>query len=131
VFASSPSGSTKSERRGSVSPSANHSCIATDKTPLLAANGEEGNAQLRASISNYNELIASNLDTFKSQNSGVKAEIVDTHVAFNEAINNPTKYGAPDALCYDGDGKSCVSVHCLRSPPSGPFFFSLDSNTFD
>jgi phospholipase/lecithinase/hemolysin len=113
-----------------MSSQADQSCVATDKTPLLAANGEEGNAQLRASISHYNDLITSNLDTFKSRNSDVKAEIVDTHVAFDEAITNPTEYGAPDALCYNGDGKSCVSV---IAPPvtailAGP---GLDRDSID
>jgi hypothetical protein len=71
--------------------------------------GAESNAMLVKSITHYNSQIATRLKTFKSKNSGVKAIVVDTSVAFKKAIKSPQNYGAPDALCYNADGKSCVS----------------------
>lgn len=70
---------------------------------------EGGGDQLVAAIANFNELIASHLEDFTTANTGVTAKIVDTHVPFNTAIDNPEEYGAPDATCYNEDGVSCVS----------------------
>lgn len=71
--------------------------------------GPDSNAMLVKSINLYNSKIASKLQAFKQANSGVKAVIVDTSVSFNKAIKNPTAYGAPDATCFNNNGKSCVS----------------------
>ncbi|CAG9946572.1 unnamed protein product [Clonostachys rosea f. rosea IK726] len=80
----------------------------TQKTPLMLANGEASNIQLENTISFYNNLISTSLASFKSKNSGVTSWVVDTTAPFNEAINNPSRYGAPDATCYNSDGKSCL-----------------------
>ncbi|KAF6816540.1 fungal cellulose binding domain-containing protein [Colletotrichum sojae] len=80
----------------------------TQKTPLMLANGADSNAQLAAAIKQYNDLIVSNLAAFKAKNAGVTSWIVDTTPAFDEAINNPTAYGAPDATCFNADGVSCL-----------------------
>jgi len=61
-----------------------------------------------AAIDVYNAAIAARLDAFKAANSGVEAQIVDTAVAFNKALDNPTQYGSPDASCYNEDGTSCL-----------------------
>lgn len=71
--------------------------------------GPDSNAMLVKSINLYNSKIASKLQAFKQANSGVKAIVVDTSVSFNKAIKNPTAYGAPDATCFNNNGKSCVS----------------------
>lgn len=34
--------------------------------------------------------------------------IVDTAGPFNRALESPTAYGAPNATCYNSDGKSCL-----------------------
>ncbi|TEA16249.1 Acetylesterase [Colletotrichum sidae] len=80
----------------------------TQKTPLMLANGADSNAQLAAAIAQYNDLIADNLAAFRARNAGVTSWVVDTAAAFDEAINNPTAYGAPDATCYNADGVSCL-----------------------
>jgi phospholipase/lecithinase/hemolysin len=74
----------------------------------MLANGEASNIQLENTISFYNNLISTSLASFKSKNSGVTSWVVDTTAPFNEAINNPSRYGAPDATCYNSDGKSCL-----------------------
>jgi phospholipase/lecithinase/hemolysin len=60
------------------------------------------------SIKKYNDAIAARLATFEAANAGVTAKIVDTALPFNTAIENPTKYGAPNATCYNSDGVSCL-----------------------
>ncbi|WDK22003.1 fungal cellulose binding domain-containing protein [Colletotrichum graminicola] len=80
----------------------------TQKTPLMIANGADAGGQLSAAIKQYNELIISNLAAFEAENAGVTSWVVDTAPAFDEAINNPTAYGAPDATCYNENGVSCL-----------------------
>jgi phospholipase/lecithinase/hemolysin len=38
----------------------------------------------------------------------VTAQLFDTTPTFDTVLNNPTAYGAPDATCVNGDGKSCL-----------------------
>lgn len=85
------------------------SVLATQLTPTMIKQGPDSNAMLVKSINLYNSKIASKLQAFEQANSGVKAVIVDTSVSFNKAIKNPTAYGAPDATCFNNNGKSCVS----------------------
>ncbi len=82
--------------------------IAIQRTPAVAANGPDVQAAGLVSINKYNAAIAARLATFKSVNTGVTATIVDTAVPFNQALDDPTTYGAPDALCYKEDGNSCL-----------------------
>ncbi|KAF4968850.1 hypothetical protein FSARC_3816 [Fusarium sarcochroum] len=80
----------------------------TNLSPLMIQQGSESNALLVKSIKLYNSRLTSKLSAFKKANSGVKAVLVDTSVAFNKAIQNPKEYGAPDATCYNADGVSCL-----------------------
>ena len=92
-----------------------NSVLTTQLTPTMIKQGPDSNAMLVKSINLYNSKIASKLQAFKQANSGVKAVIVDTSVSFSKAIKNPTAYGAPDATCFNNNGKSCVSkfTHCV------------------
>ncbi|OCL03758.1 carbohydrate esterase family 16 protein [Glonium stellatum] len=79
-----------------------------DKTPTMLAqsiSSQEGEA---AVISEFNSLLSSRVSSFASANSGVNAIVVDTQAPFNLAIQNPTTYGAPNASCYNSDGKTCL-----------------------
>ncbi len=69
---------------------------------------EGSRAQEAIVIKQYNDLIASKLANFTTTNSGVTVKIVDTAVPFNTALGNPKAYGAPNATCYNSDGKSCL-----------------------
>ncbi|KAF4978453.1 hypothetical protein FZEAL_5178 [Fusarium zealandicum] len=81
---------------------------ATNLSPLLLEQGAQADALLAKDIKLYNSLLTSKLKAFKKANSGVKALLVDTSIAFNKAINKPTAYGSPDATCYNEDGVSCL-----------------------
>ncbi|KNB10584.1 hypothetical protein FOXG_10745 [Fusarium oxysporum f. sp. lycopersici 4287] len=80
----------------------------TELTPLMIQQGADSNVLLVKAIKLYNSKLASKLSAFKKANSGVKTLLVDTSVSFKKAINNPKAYGAPDATCYNSDGKSCL-----------------------
>lgn len=77
-------------------------------TPAMLLETPESRAAELVSIVKYNDAIASRLAAFKTKNSGVTAKVVDTIAPFNTALDNPTKYGSPDAACYNEDGKSCL-----------------------
>ncbi|KAI6781478.1 Thermolabile hemolysin-like protein [Emericellopsis cladophorae] len=75
----------------------------TDKTPLMTGNGQP----MIDAIADFNLRVEALLDDFKAANEGVRGVVVDTHAPFNEAINNPQRYGAPDAMCVSTDG-GCI-----------------------
>lgn len=77
-------------------------------TPTWLSHSKSDIATIKAVISTYNSLLASHLTTFTAKNVDVTAKVIDTIVSFMEALNNPTKYGAPNAACFNGDGKSCL-----------------------
>lgn len=78
------------------------------KTPLMLGQSQWARDTEDAVIATYNSLIQSNLSAFKAKHSDIIATVVDTAAPFNQAINNPTAYGAPDATCYNADGTSCL-----------------------
>ncbi|KAK0649165.1 hypothetical protein B0T16DRAFT_349774, partial [Cercophora newfieldiana] len=78
------------------------------KTPTVLLNTVEQQETEAVSIRKYNDAIATRLEAFKAANRGVTAILVDTAAPFNEALANPTEYGAPNATCYNGDGVSCL-----------------------
>lgn len=81
---------------------------------MMLEQGRESNAQLRSSIRLYNKLLNSGLKTFRKSNPSTKAILVDTSVAFKKAIDHPKSYGAPDALCTNPDGESCVCFEMIN-----------------
>jgi phospholipase/lecithinase/hemolysin len=80
----------------------------TNRSPLMLANPPESQQQLVSSIALWNELLEARLAAFTAANAGVKTTLVDTTAAFDEALDNPTKYGAPDATCESANGVSCL-----------------------
>lgn len=70
--------------------------------------GAAADAQEAAAITQYNNLLATNLANFTSSHTGVTAKIVNTTTAFQTVIDNPTAYGAANATCFDDDGSTCV-----------------------
>lgn len=72
------------------------------------AQSASGRAKVMANVNNLNTQLAARLETFKTQNSGVTAFMVESANALNKAIANPQTYGAPDAMCLNRNGKSCL-----------------------
>ncbi|KAI8675987.1 hypothetical protein NCS57_00501600 [Fusarium keratoplasticum] len=80
----------------------------TNLTPTMLNQGEENTSRLISAIALFNGHITSKLRAFKKTNRQAKITLVDTSRAFNKAVKNPTAYGAPDALCINPDGVSCL-----------------------
>ncbi|KAI0447318.1 carbohydrate esterase family 16 protein [Xylaria telfairii] len=79
-----------------------------DRAPAILYQSADRVASLRSDIKTYNAGLASRLAAFKSKHSDIKARLFDTAPTFTTVLDNPTAYGAPDATCVNGDGKSCL-----------------------
>ncbi|KAH7129568.1 hypothetical protein B0J13DRAFT_564267 [Dactylonectria estremocensis] len=80
----------------------------TNLTPLMLQQDSDSSARLVSAIKLYNKLLSVGFQTFQKRNRHITGKIIDTSLAFNRAIKNPTKYGAPNATCYNEDGLSCL-----------------------
>lgn len=56
----------------------------------------------------YNSALQAGIEAFEAANADAKVSFVDTATPFDEALDNPTEYGSPDATCWNGDGVSCL-----------------------
>ncbi|TDZ36739.1 Acetylesterase [Colletotrichum spinosum] len=83
-------------------------CAPQDLTPLFISQGTATTAKVAAAVKLYNNILKTNFDKFKASHPAAKAWLVDTAVAYETALNNPTGYGAPDATCTNEDGYSCL-----------------------
>ena len=75
---------------------------------MMLRQAETSRKQEVGAISQYNKAIADRLAKLQESNEGLEGRVVDTGAAFNTALEDPKSYGAPDATCYNGDGKSCL-----------------------
>lgn len=69
---------------------------------------DEVRAEEAVVIAQYNALLASNLANFTAANTDVTANIINTTIPFQTAIDDPQAYGAANATCYDDDGTTCL-----------------------
>jgi phospholipase/lecithinase/hemolysin len=65
-------------------------------------------SKLVDAISLWNSQLPDRVTKFKTANAEANVTTVDTQPAWDEVINNPKNYGAPDATCTNSDGKSCL-----------------------
>lgn len=74
----------------------------------MISEGASTVATQKVAIAKYNSLLASRLEAFLEVNCDATGKVIDTVAPFEEAVKNPTKYGAPDATCENADGQSCL-----------------------
>ncbi|KAI1111344.1 hypothetical protein F5Y14DRAFT_425680 [Nemania sp. NC0429] len=79
-----------------------------DRAPAILYQPADRVASLRSDIKTYNAQLASRLAAFKAAYRDVTARLFDTTASFSAVLDHPTAYGAPDATCVSGDGKSCL-----------------------
>ncbi|KUI66884.1 Thermolabile hemolysin [Cytospora mali] len=64
---------------------------------------------LISNLDSYNSKLVSNLDQFKSNNTGVTAQVFNTTSYFWDVLDDPTTYGLEsDITCSNADGTTCV-----------------------
>lgn len=64
--------------------------------------------KLRAAVDLYNGIMTKNFLAFRKSHCGARAWLVDAGAAYYEALNNPGRFGAPDDICVNKDGVSCL-----------------------
>ena len=82
--------------------------LAIQKTPAILGQAPEGQTSVANGVARYNDALIHALNAFAASNAGTNAVFVDTGLAFNKALDDPTAHGAPDATCYHSDGVSCL-----------------------
>jgi len=82
--------------------------IAINKSPMMLNQSKDAQDLEAGVIEDYNNILATRLGDFVALHAGARGMIVDTQAPFDAAINNPTKYGSKDAICYNSDGKTCL-----------------------
>lgn len=87
---------------------ANGSLPAINLTPLMLSQSASARETEVGVIKLFNNALATKLADFFAEKKDATYVLVDTHVGFNAAIQDPKKYGARDATCYNSDGKTCL-----------------------
>ncbi|KAB8296449.1 hypothetical protein EYC80_009190 [Monilinia laxa] len=80
----------------------------TNKSPKILARNSTVQATYIASIASWNAFVKNVAADFQSERSGTTVKVIDTSIPFNTAINDPTSYGAPNSVCYNTNGVSCL-----------------------
>jgi hypothetical protein len=83
-----------------------YSCVVTDKSPQLIV--QFNVTTLKVVVANWNSQMPTRIAAFKPANLEANDALVDTQTAFNTTISSPSGYGAPDAPCFNSDGKYCL-----------------------
>ncbi|KAF4883068.1 Acetylesterase [Colletotrichum fructicola] len=83
-------------------------CAPQQLTPLMIEKGSESNAKVAAAVKLYNEILEKNFQKFKIAHPDAQAWLVRPSKSYETAIANPQEYGAPDAICTNEDGVSCL-----------------------
>lgn len=81
---------------------------ALDRTPSLLSVGFEVSPKVHDVIQDYNSLLTSSVPAFQAAHPGSSLAIVDEQPVFNDILDNPQAYGAPNATCFNDDGYSCL-----------------------
>lgn len=77
-------------------------------TPNYVLRGEAAQAAAAKEIAYYNQLLQNEVKSFKDAHSDATVWYLDTIPIFDQALENPTEYGSPDAVCINPDGVSCL-----------------------
>jgi len=77
-------------------------------SPSVQAGGAANVAAEGAAVKQYNEALQSRVAAFATAHPQAKISVVDTTVPFMKAIDDPKKYGADNASCFDASGTKCL-----------------------
>lgn len=81
---------------------------ATYRSPLFISAGSSTVTGVKAAIPMWNSYLQEQAKAFGTMNSDATVQILDTTPIFNNILNHPRKFGAPNATCFDADGTSCL-----------------------
>jgi phospholipase/lecithinase/hemolysin len=79
------------------------------RTPKILAWNATAQAQAIYAVESFNCLVRSGVENFRKSNNESRAiRMFNSTPVFEEVLNNPSAYGAPDASCYNSNGVSCL-----------------------
>lgn len=78
------------------------------RTPQLIGESAAAQEAMASDVDRFNEAIREGIRDFAHHNREATVWLLNTTKIFNEALDNPTAYGAPNALCYNSNGVSCL-----------------------
>jgi hypothetical protein len=61
-----------------------------------------------AAKQNYNALLQQHFDVFQANHTGIMSSLINVDSAFDVVLDNPLRFGAPNATCENTDGTSCL-----------------------
>ncbi|CAI6089525.1 unnamed protein product [Clonostachys chloroleuca] len=80
----------------------------TNRTPLMRNRGSATVKNVTEAVTFYNNYLDKKTTKWRGHHSDLKVKLVETHAAFNTALDNPTKYGSKDNKCTNSDGRTCL-----------------------
>ncbi|KAK6535440.1 hypothetical protein TWF694_001900 [Orbilia ellipsospora] len=80
------------------------------KTPMVLAYNTTVQKNWHKAVTVFNDVLDAKYNEVKDQPNMDDSQFwyYDTTGIFNQAINDPTAYGAPNATCFNSDGTSCL-----------------------
>ncbi|TVY84411.1 Acetylesterase [Lachnellula suecica] len=87
-----------------------------NRSPLLLEDGSESAERYASCVQNFNENLASYVQTWQSNHPDATIKIYDVHTFFSKVLDNPTAYSFTDNTCQDAD--NCIwagSFHILSA----------------
>ncbi|ETS82703.1 hypothetical protein PFICI_04579 [Pestalotiopsis fici W106-1] len=79
-----------------------------EKTPDVLSKNATVQEGYRTAVESFNSLLQSKHEDFATAHPQAKTWLLETGPLFNQALNDPQAFGAPDAVCYNSDGISCL-----------------------
>jgi hypothetical protein len=82
--------------------------IALQRFPALLGK-KKSDRDLEISVKeSFNRLLQHHHDLFKSAHRDIISYLINVDSAFDLVLDNPQKFGAPNATCSNTDGSSCL-----------------------
>jgi phospholipase/lecithinase/hemolysin len=75
-----------------------------NRSPLMLAESAASQALEASVIADFNTKLATQVSSFKANNTGVTTWLWDSNAAFTTILNNPTAYGFVDAVSFGNTG---------------------------
>lgn len=85
-----------------------------DRSPMLAVEDKAEAAPVKRAIDEFNVALVQHVSSFTASRPQAHVRVLDTGPVFNEVLDDPQKYGAPNSTCFNADGKSCLWFNDLH-----------------
>jgi len=81
---------------------------ALDRAPNYVNQGPAIAGIVKTNIQIWNSQFKKSAAQWAADHTDTNVKLLNTHSIVANILDNPTKYGAPDATCYNSTGTSCL-----------------------